>query len=58
LIVFGDRSIAPRKARNRSAGSTGLPSSPSKVQDSAPEFGITSRCTRIETSVSVMDSGR
>jgi hypothetical protein len=44
--VFGDRSIAARCARNRSAAATVTSSSSSTVHDSAPVTGMTSRCTR------------
>jgi hypothetical protein len=58
LIVFGDLSIDARYARNRSTGSTGIRPSPSTVHDSNPVPGITTRCTLIPTSRSVMDNRR
>ena len=44
--VFGERSIADRCAKNRSAGSTVTRSSSRTVHDSTLVTGITSRCTR------------
>ena len=44
--VFGDRSIADRCAKKRSAGCTMTRSSSSTVHDSTPVTGTSSRCTR------------
>lgn len=57
-MVFGDFSIDARYDRNRSTGYTGIRSSPSTVHDSNPVPGISTRCTLIPTSRSVLDNGR
>ena len=58
LIVFGDRSIAAKNAKNRSTGSTGTWSAPSTVHDSASDPGMSTRCTRIDPPARVLDGGR